>query len=330
MNRRRSFTLGMGLALGLGLTLGLFGLLGGESRLAHADPGILYVAPGGNCGGATPCYATVQAAVDVASAGDEIRVATGTYAGVSARAGVTQMVYISKTVTIRGGYTTANWTTSDSTANPTTLDAQGQGRVLYITGDISPTVEGLRITGGNASNVAANPGCGGGIYSDGADPIITNNVITNNVAYTSTTSWGYGGGIYLSNASASALISGNLVVSNTASTAYRGKGGGLYMLSSAATVSNNTFLNNVAGAAYSSGGGLHLYLSPAIVSGNLIQSNKSSPDGTGYGGGFYTQFGDITLSGNTVVSNASSYGALTFQSNASSNYSGCKRSSRYS
>jgi hypothetical protein len=61
---------------------------------------------------------------------------------------VTQVVYISKTITLRGGYTTTNWTTSDPEANPTTLDAQGQGRVFYITGDISPTIEGLRIVAG--------------------------------------------------------------------------------------------------------------------------------------------------------------------------------------
>lgn len=63
------------------------------------------------------------------------------------------MVYISKTVTIRGGYTTTNGFADppNPDTNPTTLDAQGQGRVLYITGDISLTIEGLRITGGESA-----------------------------------------------------------------------------------------------------------------------------------------------------------------------------------
>jgi len=83
-------------------------------------------------------YASVQAAVDGASPGDVIKVAAGTYTDIHQRAGITQVVYISKTVTIRGGYTTTNWATSDPVANPTTLDARGLGRVLVISGTIAP------------------------------------------------------------------------------------------------------------------------------------------------------------------------------------------------
>jgi hypothetical protein len=83
-----------------------------------------------------PC-ATVQYAVDQSASGDEIRVAAGTYTGVFTRAGyntktVTQSVYISKSITIRGGYTTTNWAISNPIANPTNLDAQGAGRVFNI------------------------------------------------------------------------------------------------------------------------------------------------------------------------------------------------------
>ena len=122
---------------------------------AHAAPGVLYVAAGGNCNGANPCYASVQAAVDAAAPGDEIRVAAGTYTGVSARVGVTQAVYISKNIALKGGYTTANWTTSDPDANPTTLDAQGQGRVLDCGANISDHVEHTSL-----SHHAIRPGTG--------------------------------------------------------------------------------------------------------------------------------------------------------------------------
>ena len=49
-------------------------------------------------------YASVQAAVDAASDNDVIKVAAGIYTGVSARAGMTQMVYLDKPLTIQGGY----------------------------------------------------------------------------------------------------------------------------------------------------------------------------------------------------------------------------------
>lgn len=127
-----------------------------EPPVAQALATTHYVAPGGSCGGMTPCYATVQAAVDAASPGDTIKVAAGTYTGVQARAGLNQVVYITKSLAILGGYTTANWNVADPAANVATLNANGQGRVVYIAGAISVTIDGLRLTGGKAA------GLGGG------------------------------------------------------------------------------------------------------------------------------------------------------------------------
>lgn len=93
---------------------------------------------------------------------------------------ITQVVYISRTVTVRGGYTTANGFAGppDPLANPTTLDAGRQGRVLFISGDISPTIEGLRITGGNATGLrgqgSVNVHVGGGMYVYTATATISN------------------------------------------------------------------------------------------------------------------------------------------------------------
>ena len=106
-----------------------------------------YVAP--DCTGVpAPCYTTVQAAVDaVDDPDDEIHVATGTYTGVNAYGGLSQMVYISKSLTLRGGYSTT-FALQDPALYTTTLNAQDNGRVLYITGSaITPTVEGLILTG---------------------------------------------------------------------------------------------------------------------------------------------------------------------------------------
>jgi len=164
-------------------------------------------------------YSTVQAAVDASTHITDVVKVAGWCTATNTYAGQAQVVYINKTLTVRGGYTTTNWSTSDPTSHPTTLDAQGRGRVIYVTGDVSPTIEGLYITGGDAE------GLGGGSFGEDA-----------------------GGGVYI--ISATAIIKGNHISSNTAF-----NGGGLYLSSSDATLVNNMVTDNRAG---NQGGGLYV------------------------------------------------------------------------
>ena len=63
---------------------------------------------------------------------DEIRVAASTYSGTQAVVVTvwgnpytyTQVVIVTESLTLRGGYTTADWTTSNPITNPTIIDAQ--------------------------------------------------------------------------------------------------------------------------------------------------------------------------------------------------------------
>jgi hypothetical protein len=315
------------LALSLGLTLALLAGL----QMAHAGPAAFtrYVTTGGNDGGGTSsCTSsswcrTVQQAVNVATDGDEIRVATGVYTGVQARDGVTQVVYINKTVILRGGYTTTNWTTPYPLTQPTTLDAGGLGRVVYITGDISPTLDGFIIAHGNATGLRANcysdaDGCGGGIFVYNAHPIVVNNNITNNIAAVTTIGYptgttGYGGGLYM-NGAVRAVISGNLIISNVASTAYCGAGGGIYLYPYANTLSGaqvqfNQVLSNTAtttnyGCAW--GGGINGGPDGVLIQGNVIEGNRANGYGGGQGAGLYQWLGSATYRNNLVRGNLGS------------------------
>lgn len=248
-------------------------------------------------------YTTVQAAVDVADEGDVVKVA-GYCAGVQARAGVTQTVYISKNITLRGGYTVTNWTTSDPDTNPTTLDAQGQGRVLYVAGDVSPTIEGMHITGGNAANLwggAYANDAGGGVYVITATAMISGNYVLGNTAM-------IGGGLYLQNSPG--VLFNNIVTGNTA-----GAGGGVYLAGSTAMLMYNTISGNYAD---DGGGGLWLTSSPATLMGNLVISNSTQT----VGGGLGLDNSSATLTSNTVVDNAAGFGGGIWLSGGAARLSG--------
>ncbi|MBN1220731.1 MAG: right-handed parallel beta-helix repeat-containing protein [Anaerolineae bacterium] len=286
---------------------------------AIANPGTHCVTPTGNCSGYGPCWSafgychtTIQAAVDAADPGDDIRVRQGTYTGVHLQGGARQVIYISKTVTIRGGYDNG-FQQSFPLTQPTVVDAQGNGRGIYIdgsSGNITPTIEGLWVTGGNASNALINNGRGGGIYSDDATPIIAGNIISNNVAYTGTGPSLYGGGgIYVAYPSGVTVISGNQVISNVANTSYFGWGGGIFMRNAPAVqVINNVVLSNTAaitgGEGY--GGGIALRDSAGIIiDGNRVEHNVASPGLSPWlgaeGGGIHCDNSNNTvLSGNIV------------------------------
>ena len=212
----------------------LFGALGfnqqasTNSALAHEQSlQIRYVAPHGSYTGdctdpIAPCL-TMQYALQTATEGDEIRVARGTYTDPGGT-----VVHLEKTLSLSGGWR-ADFSERDPLAYLSILDGEGLGSVVSIFGNISPTIDGFTITGGDASLNVNDPGKGGGIYSLDASPILINNNISDNIGYTSTEVDGYGGGIYLANASATSLISANQIYSNTASSGYIGWGGGIFI-----------------------------------------------------------------------------------------------------
>jgi hypothetical protein len=102
-------------------------------------------------------FATIQAAIDAASAGDTIMVRPGTYY---------ENLTISKPLNL----------VSTDGPEVTTIDGGAKGRVIYYNGDPARgTLDGFTVTNGKAYN-------GGGIYLYRTDPTIQNCIITGNYA----------------------------------------------------------------------------------------------------------------------------------------------------
>ena len=300
----------MALIVGLGLTMGLLLVLDGAAVLpVHAapPPTYRYVATTGvdafnDCRTSTSPCRTVQHAVDVAGINNAILVAKGIYDDLhthSIPAGyfappasgvITQVLYIGKTVVIRGGYTTAFKEPPDPSSNSTSLQvpAGQSGRVVVIAGDVHPTLYGLRIVNGDATGLGGGWGsrdAGGGVFIFTATATLDTNTITLNKAYD-------GAGLYLRNSDATLVD--NLITENTAD----GSGGGLYLHASDATLSDNTIYVNIANL---HGGGAYLNYSKAELTGNTMFSNRAT---IGAGGALHlVWYSEATLTGNTIESN---------------------------
>ncbi len=311
MNVKHLFgTLVLSLGLALALLVGL--------QLAQAKPAAtnLFVKPTGvgSCSQASPC--ALQTALNQASNGDTIYVAEGVYTGTGAA-----VITLTQSITLYGGWNGAVsfQIIRNPALYPSVLNGERNRRVVYIDEDITPTLDGFIIANGNATGLLthcpSNPdGCGGGIFVFDAHPVIANNTITNNVAAITTTgnptiAQGYGGGLYLWNANR-AVISGNLIISNAASTAYWGSGGGMYLTGNAngLRVQFNQVLSNAATTtdAVGYGGGIYGGPDDTLIQGNIIAGNRANGIGTGFGAGLFQYLGSAHYLGNLVQENSGS------------------------
>ena len=275
---------------------------------AHASLASRYVAVTGNdsantCAVASNPCRTIQHAVDVAETGDSILVASGVYTGVQDRpvppgyfeppaSGlIAQVVYITQSLILRGGYTTDFSEPPHPETNPTTIDAQRAGRDIVIAGTINSTIDGLRLTGGDATGLGGGLGTdaygGGSVYIISATVALQGNRVYENHAWD-------GGGIFLHGSTAS--LSGNEVYSNTNGSF----GGGVMLYRSHATLSANIIHHNTASSNLGSGGGVYVHQGVATLSENIIYSNTVQSNG---GGIFVNNSPDITLVDNKILSN---------------------------
>ncbi len=242
-------------------------------------------------------FTSIQAAISAVGNGDEIVVHPGRYHET--------VNFLGKTITVR------------SSAGPrhTRIFLEGQTRIINLNGD--STLEGFTITGGRArvgggiwvtdganpvirnniieGNIAAwngvLPAFGGGIAVDPlCEPVITRNVIRGNQALGDTQGfYAYGGGIDLADDS-SAVIENNVIADNSTTDSGGGVSLGVAGVTTPVAIVHNTIAGNLAGQGGATasifGGGILLELdSSATIRNNLIVGNDATA--TGQGGGIH-------------------------------------------
>jgi len=225
-------------------------------------------------------FSTIQEAIDAAAEGDTVLVDPGTY--------VESLDFGGKAITV----------TSSGGAAVTTIDGNRTGRVVkfaYAEG-LDTVLDGFTITNGL---VSLN---GGGIICYYASPTITDNIICGNQAERD------GGGIFCQG-TASPLISGNIIENNLASgSTFGSRGGGIACLSNYCSppISDNVFTAN----ASREGGAIFCDRSSPTITGNVISENHAEWDGGGIS--CYWE-ASPTVGGNTITRNSAdrSGGALS-------------------
>ena len=209
---------------------------------------------------------TIQAGIDVATAGDTVLVACGTY-------------YEHDVVMLAG----ISLVGSGSDADCVTIDAQQQGRVLFCDGLAAETrVRNLTLTGGMAVG-SDSAGWGGGLFCTSANLLVRNVALVGNEAITGGGMWcadcspsidnvvfaanvsSYGGGLRVAGYGSVPVLRDCLLADNIATVS----GGGVYTSSSTPHIVNTTFYRN---SAPTSGSAVHSCNRETTIENSLIVS----------------------------------------------------------
>lgn len=160
----------------------------------------------------------------------------------------------------------------------TIIDGGASGRVIMVASSVVTTtiIDGFTIQNGHDD-------CGSGIFCIHSSPIISNNIITTNIADTA------GGGI-MTSLNASPLIMNNTICNNASKL-----GAGFYCGSGNATIINNTITDNIVNL---SGGGISCHSFTGIIRNNIITQNTAP-----FGGGIWCYDCSSTIDSCTISNN---------------------------
>lgn len=261
---------------------------------AHCFGTTYYVKPDG--AGDVP---TIQAGIDAGSAGDTVLVAPGYYTGEGNR----NIDFRGKAIVV----------VSEAGAPSTIIDCERDGDGEWYRGfyfhsaeDTFSVLKGFTIYGGFSN-------FGGGICCLSSSPLITDNILVNNIAE-------YGGGIYCYESACvirnNIIEHGNLIwngrfnddqpLTTNADELEKYNqamvGAGIYCSHSAPKIIGNVIRYNYAGFY---GGGIYSSSSSAEIRDNDIIDNSSE---FGFGGGIYCHNVSATITGNKIIDNGSEGG----------------------
>lgn len=274
--------------------IALLVLLLSSGVTSYAAPAIRYVTPTGDAGGLTPVYSTIQDAVMAAEPGDEIRIAEGTYNDINTSGEMRQVVFINRSLILRGGYS-ADFAENDPAQYLSIIDPNSEGRGVSILGGpdgINPEImhepvvvmEGLHIQHGDAGDAgggahpagqATGANFGGGVYVAYGRLLIADCTLTSNTAReeTSGTLWSMGGAILASYSDLTVvhcLMEGNDAGRNPTET----MGGAIGMMGGHLTVEESRFVRNSSG--HTGGAIAGTYFDSLVLRGNVFEDNVTT------------------------------------------------------
>jgi hypothetical protein len=270
---------------------------------------------------AAPC-ATIQHAVELATAGDVVVVAQGIYTGATACSmggpAPEAVVCIQKDIAILGGYATGDWSVPDPMSFPTVIDGQGARRGIIINGPSA----GLRLEGFTIRNCLAHGTgnqFGGGLWSAlaGQGTTLRDLLFQSNVAQAGDGGQAGGGGAAIQGNSSTQVTAtlerltfvGNQAKGGSGTSANAGLGGGLELDRATVRATHLSFENNLAtggevsgnpipraiadglGGAFAISFGGAVEIEALTMIGNTARGG-SAPDGRGgfgFGGGLYIE-----------------------------------------